>query len=101
MSELEFADIRLTSEAHRTVPDVTFAGGIEQRGEYLPFGEQMGLYEEVYFSSEQALSQKNAQITLSFRMNFLADPFRNVRPGPEERLEAYYETGRFYPGSGI
>ena len=74
LSELEFADIRLTSEAHRTVPDVTFAGGIEQRGEYLPFGEQMGLYEEVYFSSEQALSQKNAQITLSFRMNFLRIP---------------------------
>ncbi len=74
LSELEFADIRVTSHAERSAPDVTFAGGIEQRGEYLPFGEQMGLYEEVYFSSEQALSQKNAQITLSFRMNFLRIP---------------------------
>ena len=74
LSELEFADIRVTSQTERSVPDVTLAGGIEQRGEYLPFGEQMGLYEEVYFSSEQALSQKNAQITLSFRMNFLRIP---------------------------
>ncbi|WP_455902278.1 baseplate J/gp47 family protein [Clostridium sp.] len=74
LSGLEAADIRVISSCNRNIPDVIFAGGVEQRGEYLPFGEQMGLYEEVYFASEQALSQKHAQITLSFQMSFLRIP---------------------------
>ena len=40
LSELEFADIRVTSQTERSVPDVTFAGGIEQRGEYLPLANR-------------------------------------------------------------
>ena len=74
LCNLELEDIRLDPDSGRSEPDVIFAGGIEQRGEYLPFGEQMGLYEEVYFSSEQALSQKQAQITLSFQMSFFRIP---------------------------
>lgn len=75
---LTVSGIRIAADRGVLHPEVILAGGLEQRSrEYLPFGEQMGLYEEVYFSSEQMLSQKEARITLSFRMNFMKIPTEN------------------------
>lgn len=34
LSGLEAADIRVISSCNRNIPDVIFAGGVEQRGEY-------------------------------------------------------------------
>lgn len=75
MDELSLCRIHLMSQGEGICPEIIVAGGTEQETrEYLPFGEQMGLYEEVYFASRQALSQKGARISLKFRMNFLKIP---------------------------
>lgn len=72
---LAFHRILLSAACPKKYPDLIFAGGVEQQaGQYLAFGEQMGLHECVYFSSFQALQQKGAKITLSFQLDFLEIP---------------------------
>lgn len=73
--ELAVSGMFLLAEGENLQPELILAGGVEQeKARFLPFGEQMGLYEEVYFASEQAFSQKGAQIKLSFRLDFMKIP---------------------------
>lgn len=73
--ELAVSGIFLLAKSEDLQPELILAGGVEQeKARFLPFGEQMGLYEEVYFASEQAFSQKGARITLSFRLDFMKIP---------------------------
>lgn len=86
MERLVVREISVSADGGRLQPDMVLAGGQEQKGaEYLPFGEQMGLYTEAYFASGQVLSRKGAKITLSFRMDFMKIPTENF--GQEHQVD--------------
>ncbi len=40
------------------------------RYRFAPFGERFGLYDEVYFGSDEVLGKRGAEITLSFNLDF-------------------------------
>lgn len=70
-NEFIFDILSISSEIDSISPDFIVAANIEQKShEYMPFGEKIGLYEEVYFGSDQVLIQKGSDITLSFNLRF-------------------------------
>lgn len=57
------------------LPDTVFGAQEELTPhKYFPFGESLSLYQEVYFGSEEVLSKKGAEITLSFNIDFVKIP---------------------------
>lgn len=90
--------ISLTADCRRLLPDTVIAGGLEQTdGEFLPFGEQMGVYQEVYFASDQVLSQKKSAITLSFRLNFMKIPSETFGQGQQIDWKLVMKRSEFIP----
>lgn len=71
LSQMHFGKLLLSSRNQEMVPDTVF-GAMEERDRYrcLPFGDRPGLYEEVYFGSEEVLSKRGAQVTFSFHIQF-------------------------------
>lgn len=98
MKHLAFNGVYLSVECPKLYPDIIFAGGIEQQSrQYLAFGEQMGLYETVYFSSAQALQQPGAKITLSFRLNFMKIPSETYGQGNQVDWKLIMKRTDFIP----
>lgn len=117
-SSLYVEGLELDNQGNDIEPDYIFAGGTEQKErEYLPFGERMGEYEEVYFGSEQALCQGGAGIRLSFAMNFVCIPADSLgkqdgaewklimkrsdfTPDPEYDIGIHHVIWEYFNGSG-
>ena len=57
-------------------PQSVYAAGTEadSHGFYFPFGEQLSIYEEVYFSCDEAFSKKGALITMNFLLDYTKIP---------------------------
>lgn len=67
--------VRLSAWNREVLPEVIF--GAEEECDlrrYLPFGERLELYQEVYFGSGEVLSRKGAQITFSFGIEYVKIP---------------------------
>lgn len=108
----------ISNQGKDICPDFIFSEGMEQeKEEYLPFGEQMGEYEEVYFGSTQVFCQKGSKITLSFRMNFMKIPTdtygkqekaqwklimkkSDFTPDPEYDIGVYRVIWEYFNGNG-
>lgn len=73
---LSLSQIRLAGKCEQVRPEMVVGGGLEcSSSNFLPFGERLDLYSEVYFASEEVLSKKGATIRLSFREDFRKQPF--------------------------
>lgn len=73
---LSIGEIRLKSRAYMISPENIYAAGtdVNSRGLYFPFGEQLSVYEEVYFSCDEVLNKKGAYITMSFLIDYIKIP---------------------------
>lgn len=75
LKKLAFRDMLAASQASSLEPDSIYAAGLDGgKGPFFPFGEQFGLYDEVCFSSQEALCKRGASITLSFWREYLKIP---------------------------
>lgn len=74
-SKMCLGGMHLSSWSKSVLPDTIF-GTQEELNPYrcFPFGERLDLYQEVYFGSEEILSKRGAQITLSFNIEFMKIP---------------------------
>lgn len=74
-SKMSLSCVRLSAQSQDMLPDIVFGTEGEcNLNRYFPFGERLGLYQEVYFGSEEILSKKGAQVTLSFGIRFAKIP---------------------------
>lgn len=79
---LSFERFYLTVKGVYLPPDVIYGNGIECNiAEYMPFGERFGLYNEVYFACDEALSKRGSQIDFSFTMDFVRVPLTDAEAG--------------------
>ena len=77
-----FERLYLTSKGVYLSPDVINGNGIEcNLTEYVPFGERFGLYNEVYFACDEALTKRGSQIDFSFTMDFVRVPLTDADTG--------------------
>lgn len=114
---LVFRDLLVASQASFLEPDNIYAAGIDGgKGPFFPFGEQFGIYDEVYFSSQEALCKWGAQITLSFWREYVKIPlgyteadeinWRLVMPKSAVKVEREYDITidrviwEYFNGSG-
>lgn len=68
-------DLYISSRIQFLAPDCVNANGVDSSIEsFFPFGEQFGIYNEVYIGAEEALSKKGALVHLTFRLNFAKIP---------------------------
>lgn len=75
LGQVRAEKILIKSRGSRLKPQYVYGASVEcTEGEFFPFGERLSLYEEVYFGSEEALSKRGAQISLSFQMDFAKVP---------------------------
>ncbi|MFI3227520.1 MAG: baseplate J/gp47 family protein [Clostridia bacterium] len=83
--DFKMRDIKVSSKADFVKPDGINAVGVQYDGkeEFYPFSEKANLYNEVYFSCEEALSKKGSKIEIDFIMDFqeiLSDTFEEEIP---------------------
>lgn len=73
--EFLLRQIRLSSKNKGLSPSLVHASGADQNiCEFLPYGEQLGLFDEVYLGCGEALSKRGAEIEVSFQLDFLPVP---------------------------
>ncbi len=90
--------LTIQSSAQELKPDVVHASGTDQSlTEYLPFGERMGIYDIVYFGSEEVLCKRNAHIQLKFNMDFLKFPVEIDPQNPEINWKMIMRRSDFKP----
>ena len=102
--DMALGDIRLKSKAEMIPPQSVYAAGTEadSHGFYFPFGEQLSVYEEVYFSCDEAFSKKGALITMSFLLDYTKIPlnitekeeinWRLIMPKSAVKVEPEYDV---------
>ncbi len=74
-SNMQLAGVKMSVQNRGKIPDTIYGAQEECNPvRFLPFGEQLGLYQEVYFGSEEVLSKRGAGITLSYRIDFRKIP---------------------------
>ncbi|MFP3153558.1 baseplate J/gp47 family protein [Lachnospiraceae bacterium ZAX-1] len=60
------------------MPDCVYGNGTEcDLNEYMPFGETIAPYEEVYFGSLEVFGKRGAKVELSFGLNFAKIPLND------------------------
>lgn len=65
------SDIGFSSSGEERVPEFVWNGTSElEHHRFLPFGETMGLYDELYIGHEEYFSKPGAKITLRFNLSF-------------------------------
>lgn len=115
---LSVAEILIQSRGKNLAPQSVYgASGECGTGEYFPFGERMNLFEEIYFGSQEVLSKRGAQISLSFHMDFVKVPMENrpedspkewkwimkqseFRPDPEYDITIEEVIWEYFNGNG-
>lgn len=77
--QISVEKLLLGGSGNNLPPQYIYGASVEcSLKEFLPFGEQMNLYEEVYFGSEEVLSKRGALITLKFFLDFVQVPLESV-----------------------
>lgn len=75
LDNLFFEELFLSADCPEMEPESIYAdGGEAPEGGYFPFGGQPGVYDEVYFASDEVLSKKGAWVELSFWQEFIKVP---------------------------
>ena len=65
------SEIGFSSSGEERMPEIVWNGTAEQDvHRFLPFGETIGLYDELYIGHEEYFSKPDAQVTLRFRLDF-------------------------------
>lgn len=73
--DFSFREMKIGSKGSLLEPDCIYGAGVDRgKGMYFPFGEQFGVYDQVYFAGREALSKKGAMVTLSFWREFAQIP---------------------------
>ena len=63
--------IGFSSAGEERIPDIVWNGTSEQdKQRFLPFGETIGLYDELYIGHDEYFSKPDAQVKLRFRLDF-------------------------------
>ncbi|MBR1630095.1 MAG: hypothetical protein IJ679_12665, partial [Lachnospiraceae bacterium] len=71
-----FSQIRLFGKGEQIYPELLIGGGIEcPHTQFLPFGERLDPYSDVYFGSDEVLGKSGANVRLVFRVDFRRQPF--------------------------
>lgn len=81
--KLSMKKMEILTRGTELTPDVIYSAQEEcNRYRYLPFGERLELYQEVYFGSEEVLSKKGAEIVFCFNLAFRKVPLdtNNTEP---------------------
>ncbi len=85
-SKLAFEELLLASECLPMAPDVIYGDGGEAGGErFFPFGERPAVYGQVYFASDEVLGKKEAEVELSFELEFVRVPVETMAEENEIR----------------
>lgn len=65
---MSIGEIRLKSRAAMIAPQAIYAAGtdVDTHGYYSPFGEELSIYEEVYFSCDDVFSKKVQKLPCLF-----------------------------------
>lgn len=67
--------LRLSAGNQGLLPDLVHASGADQSvHNFLPFGEQLGIFDEVYFGCNEALVKQGAEIEMTFDLDFVPVP---------------------------
>ena len=115
--KFSFTSIKLGGNMENVAPDAIFADGNESTEKYFPFGERLSLYSEVYFSSEEILCKKGAQVRLFFNVDYAKIPLDynadsdtinwewimkrdSFRPDPEYDVTVAEVIWEYYNGIG-
>ncbi len=71
IEKFEFSKVGISVNKEYIAPDSIYANNKECNCvELMPFGEELNLYDDVYFGSTQALGKKGSRVQLSFGMHF-------------------------------
>ena len=63
--------IKLNSYAKKIDPQIIHSADLaSEKSKYYPFGEKMGVYQEVLFGSDQVLGKAGAKVSLQFKLEF-------------------------------
>ncbi|MDE5967117.1 MAG: hypothetical protein K2G89_09835, partial [Lachnospiraceae bacterium] len=64
--------LSLWVESSGIAPDIIFDGSMElEQEEFLPFGDRLFMFQELYICSDEVFSKRGAQITVSFDLDFI------------------------------
>jgi hypothetical protein len=75
LPELSLRQVRLAAENRELPPSLVNASGTDQNlCEFFPFGQQLGLFDEVYLGCGEALSKRGADIEMTFQLDFVPVP---------------------------
>lgn len=101
---MSLGSLRLKSNGAMLSPQAVYAAGtdVDSRNLYFPFGEQLSLYEEVYFSCDEVFSKKGSLVTMSFMLDFAKIPlnitdkegidWRLIMPKSAVKIEPEYDV---------
>lgn len=79
IGQITVEKILLQSRGKGILPQYIYGAGAEcSQKEFLPFGERMNLYEEVYIGSDEVFSKRGAEISLKFGLNFIEIPLEGA-----------------------
>lgn len=102
-TSLAIQDVRVSARASMIAPDSIYAGGMDTagKGPCYPFGEQPAIYDELYFSNDEALRKRGAVVELSFLREFVKIPlnimetaqiqWKLIMPKSAVRVEREYD----------
>ncbi len=91
-------EIQMQSRGERLVPQSVYGASVEcSLQEYFPFGQQLAPYDEVYFGSQEALSKRGAEVSLSFSMDFASVPLELGAGGNEIEWKWVMKRSDFRP----
>ncbi len=111
-------EIRLKSRGVNLLPQYLYAGDSEcNRTEFMPFGERLNLYDEVYFGSDEVFTKRGAQVSMTFHMDYMQVPLEiteeeqpvewkwvmnrsEFHPDPEYDITVEEVIWEYYNGSG-
>jgi hypothetical protein len=114
-SEVNFPTMRTESGIYS--PDVVYHENMEcDRNGFLPFGESLMRYDEVYFASNEVFKRHGARVSFSFRVDFIQMPLETnnqdiidwkwimerseFRPVPEYDVSIAEVTWEYFNGNG-
>lgn len=100
---MSIGEIRLKSRAAMIAPQAIYAAGtdVDSHGYYYPFGEELSIYEEVYFSCDDVFSKRGSAVTMSFLLDYTKIPlnltdkteidWRLIMPRSAVRVDPEYD----------
>lgn len=100
---MSIGEIRLKSRAAMIAPQAIYAAGtdVDSHRYYYPFGEELSIYEEVYFSCDDVFSKRGSAVTLSFLLDYTKIPlnltdkteidWRLIMPRSAVRVDPEYD----------